>query len=370
VPAVRPAAPSGGLDRLPRMTPPEPTRSRHVRTPQGAAIAAFLALAIAGCAAAGPTPSPALPSVTTSGPLASAEAPTEAPPEPPTDEEVRAAMQARQELGLRADEGWVREVAMNPDAVMDWGVPLLPFEAAQLSDRPTGDDVVTTTVREYLDAHADISGGLYIDQARGGVVTALVTTDPTAHELAIRALLDGPAPVAVRQVRWTEAELDALQERIGNDQAFLAGLPARMTTSSVDIIGNRVELSISSAVPDAAERIATHLGTPQGQLTVHSDGTGLLLQPTGRIVGRIIAPAGTDMSAFSPQYEADVDIGVRDAMGIAVAPDGTFTIDDLPPTGYTVTILELGGAGNREVGSARAIVPPGGVVAVEIPVTP
>jgi hypothetical protein len=143
-----------------------------------------------------------------------------------------------------------------------------------------------------------------------------------------------------------------------------------MTTSSVNVIDNRVDLSISSAVPDAAARIATQLGAQPGQLVVTSDGTGLLLQPTGRIVGHITAPAGTDMSTLSPQYEADVEIGARDAVGIAVGPDGTFTIDDLPPTGYTVTILELADAGNREVGSARAIVPPGGVVAIEIPINP
>jgi len=340
------------------------------------AIAAVLALVVAGCAASSPSgpraapTSPAASSDGSPGPSPSGDAASDAPPSPPSDADVRAAMQARQDLGLRADEGWVRQVATSPDVVMDWGFPLLPFEAAQLADRPTGDDVVTTAVRAYLDAHPDISGGLYIDQARGGVVTALVTGDPAVHEAAIRAQLGGPAPIAVRQVRWTEAELNDLQERIGSAQAFLEGLPARMTTSSVDIIGNRVELSISSAVPDAAARIATQLGAKEGQLTVHSDGTGLLLQPTGRIVARIIAPAGTDMTTLSPQWEADVDIGVRDAVGIAVAPDGTFTIDDLPPTGYTVTILELADAGNREVGTARAIVPPGGVAAIQIPVHP
>jgi hypothetical protein len=296
----------------------------------------------------------------------SADVPGDATPAP----DILDAMRSRQELGLRADEAWVRAVAANPDAIMDWGFPLLPFEADQLAERPTGDDAVTNAVRQYLEAHPDISGGLYIDQARGGVVTALVTTDPAVHEAAIRALLDGPAAVVVRHVRWTEAELTDLQERISTDQGFLASLPAQMTTSSLDIIGNRVELDISSAVPDAAERIAAHHGAQPGQLTVRSDGTGLLLQPTGRILGRIIAPAGTDMTALSPQYEADVDIGPRHAIGILVEPDGTFVIDRLPPTGYTITILELGDAGNREVGSARAIVPAGGVVAVEIPVTP
>jgi hypothetical protein len=100
---------------------------------------------------------------------------------------------------------------------------------------------------------------------------------------------------------------------------------------------------------------------------VPSDGTGLLLMPTGRIVGRIVAPAGTDMGTLSPQAEADVDIGARDAVGVEVKKDGTFVLDRLPPTTYTVTILQLGDA-PREVGRARVTVPAGGAARVEIPV--
>ncbi len=353
------------------MTRPDPTRSTVRRL---VATAVLLVFVVAACGAASPpaTVAPVPDATATDAPTSAGPGTAEpaAPVPPLSDADVLAAMRSREQLGLRADDAWVRQVAADPNAVLDWGFPLLPFEAAELADRPTGDDVVTTAVRSYLESHPDISGGLYLDQARGGVITALVTADPEVHEAAIRALVDGPAPIAVRQVRWTEAELLHLQERISDAQAFLTSLPARMTTSSVNVIDNRVDLSISSAVPDAADRIATQVGAQPGQLVVTSDGTGLLLQPTGRIVGHITAPAGTDMSALSPQYEADVDIGAQDAVGIAVGPDGTFTIDDLPPTGYTVTILELADAGNREVGSARAIVPPGGVVAIEIPINP
>ena len=171
--------------------------------------------------------------------------------------------------------------------------------------------------------------------------------------------------VVARQVRWTEAELRDIQDRVTADQAFLASLPARMTTASVDIIGNIAELTISSPVPDAGQRIVDHFGAA-GKLRVISDGTGILLLPTGRILGHIVAPAGTDMTMLSPQYEADVDIGPRDAMGIGVAANGTFIIDHLPPATYTVTILELAENGNAVVGSARVLVPPGAAVPLEI----
>ena len=175
-------------------------------------------------------------------------------------EEVAQAIAVRREFGLREDEAWVRAVAANPTAVMDFGVPLMPFERDEIMRRPNGEEGITAALQDYLAEHADVSGGLYIDQARGGIVTILVTDDPAPHQAALAELLGADAPVAVRQVRWTEAELNDLQERISADQAFLASLPAQMKSSGVFIIDNIVELSISSAVPDAGERIAAHFG--------------------------------------------------------------------------------------------------------------
>lgn len=296
-----------------------------------------------------------------SAPLPDASAPA---PDGAVPQDIAEAIAFRKEFGLRSDEAWVRAVAANPAAVMDFAVPLMPFERDDLMNRGNGEEALIESVQGYLAQHADVSGGVYIDNPAGGIVTILVTDDPKVHEAALAELI-GPAVVAVRQVRWTEAELRDIQDRVSADQAYLASLPARMTTAGVDIIDNIAELTISSAVPDAGEQIVAHFGAER-RLRVISDGTGILLQPTGRILGHIIAPAGTDMSRLSPQYEADVDIGPRDAIGIPVAQNGTFVIDRLPPATYTVTILELADNGNSEVGSATVFLPPGAAVPVEI----
>jgi hypothetical protein len=296
--------------------------------------------------------------------------PASEPPPPPAEAslppDILEAIAFREEMGLRSDVGWVQAVAANPAAVLDWGVPLMAFEIAELEGRPTGEDAMVGAVQAYLAEHPGIAGGLYLDQARGGIVTMLVTEDPAGHEAAIREEIGPDAPLVVHQVRWTEQELMGLQQRIFDGRAFLDGIPARMTTSSTDVIANQVELTISSAVPDAAQRIIAQFGAEEGQLRIVSDGTGLLLLPVGRVEGRITAPPGVDVQTLSPQYATDVDIGPRDAVGIGVRPDGTFTIEDLPPTTYRISVLELLDAGNREVASAEVVVPPGAAASVDL----
>jgi hypothetical protein len=340
------------------------TMSNTTSGRRAASLVLFAALTVASAACASGAPSiPSTPVITAAPPVTS-------PPTPPAEAslppEILEAIAFREEMGLRSDVGWVQAVAANPAAVLDWGVPLMAFEVAELEGRPTGEDAMVGVVQAYLAEHPDISGGVYLDQARGGIVTMLVTADPAGHEAAIREEIGADAPLVVRQVRWTEQELTDLQQRLFDGRAFLDGIPARMTTTSTDIIANQVELTISSAVPDAAQRIIAQFGAEEGQLRVVSDGTGLLLLPVGRVEGRITAPPGVDVQMLSPQYEADVDIGPRDAVGIGVRPDGTFTIEDLPPTTYRIYVLELLDAGNREVASADVVVPPGAAASVDL----
>lgn len=289
-----------------------------------------------------------------------------ATPAPDLPPEIVEAISLREELGLRSDPGWVQAVAANPDVNLDWGIPLLAFEAAELERRATGESEVVGVVQAYLAEHADVNGGVYIDQRAGGVVTVLVTDDPAPHEAALRELAGADARIAVRQVQWTEGELLEFQERIASEGDAIAALPAFVTGTGVDVMGNRVTVDVSSAVPDVGQRIAALVGAEEGQLQVVSDGTGLLLLPTGRIEGRVIAPPGTDLTTLSPQFEADVPIGARDAIGIAVEPDGTFTIEDLPPTGYRVYLLDLSGLEPREAGETRVTVQPGAAAFAEI----
>ena len=52
--------------------------------------------------------------------------------------------------------------------------------------------------------------------------------------------------------------------------------------------------------------------------------------------------------------------------GSGSRPDGTFTINDLPPARYRIFVLEALADGNREVASAEVVVPPGAAASVDL----
>jgi hypothetical protein len=206
------------------------------------------------------------------------------------DDETGEAVRLRTEYGLRRDLAWIRQVATDPAAVLDFGVPMLPAETASLFARNDLPDPVRRVLDTY--GHADEFGGLYIDNVQGGVVVVLWTTDPAVHEAAIRPKLPACHPVEFRQVRWSERELRDWQDRISADINWMTDLPAKLTGVGADIAANVVNIDISSANPEAADLIVAHYAAPHGMIRVSSDGTGAYLLPSGTVVGWVLQADG------------------------------------------------------------------------------
>jgi hypothetical protein len=206
------------------------------------------------------------------------------------DDKTREAVRLRTEYGLRHDLAWIREVAADPSAVLDFGVPMLPAETASLFARNELGDPVRRVLDGY--GHSDEFGGMYIDNAQSGVVVLLWTTDPASHEAAIRPELPRCHPVEFRQVRWSERELRDWQDRITADMDWMSGIAAMATGVGADISDNVVDLEVSSANPDAGDLIAAHYSAPAGMIRVISDGTGAHLLPYGTVVGRVLLANG------------------------------------------------------------------------------
>lgn len=300
-------------------------------------IAVVSATLLVGCSVADPLASddvelgsPTAPLV--SSPAAATADPCPAPAPTPTpeaslpaslDDETREAVRLRTEYGLRHDLAWVRQVAADPTAVLDFGVPMLPAETVSLFARNELTDPVQRVLNGY--GHTEEFGGLYTDNAKGGVVVLLWTTDPTVHEAAIRPKLPACHPVEFRQVRWSDRDLRDWQDRIAADVDWMTGIAAMATGIGADTVKNVVDIEISSANPEAVRLIVAHYAAPDGMIRVLSDGTGAHLLASGTVVGRVLLangrPPGTNdlmLDAGSPDDPpgwcggGDIGYGVMD----------------------------------------------------------
>jgi hypothetical protein len=244
------------------------------------AIAA-LAFAVIACnpstpARPAPTPEPTL----------------EAPVESPSPAELEA-IRFRTEFGLRADLAYVRAVAANPSASsLEFAVPLMPAELADLNGRSANADAVRDAVREYTDLHPSEFAGVYVDQQHGGAFTTLWTGHLDEHAAAIQRRVRPGTKLAFRLVMYPYRDLRALQERIGRDTDWMRALAIAIEGVGVDVIGNRVDIDVSSANPNATSLILAHYAAPFGMIKVTSDGTGAELVPWGTVHGHVVDSAG------------------------------------------------------------------------------
>jgi hypothetical protein len=312
-------------------------------------------------AAAAPDPCP----TAASSPIPQASLPAS------LDDKTREAVRLRIEYGLRHDLAWIRQVEADSTAVMDFRVPMLPAETASLFAR----NELTAPVQRALNGygHTDEFGGLYTDNAKGGVVVLLGTTDPAIHEAAIRPKLPLCHAVEFRQVRWSDLELRRWQDRISADVDWMTGIAAVAIGIGADTVENVVDIDISSANPDAGRLVLAHYAAADGMIRVTSDGTGAHLLPVGTVVGRVVLadgrPPGPNdlmLDAGSPS-DPPGWCGGGD-IGYGVSEDGGI---EFPCKAGRRTILVRGsvpgGASDREVIASIVVqVPAGGKVKLEI----
>ena len=293
-------------------------------------------------------------------------------PVPTLDPTAADAVRFRQAHGLTADPSHVRRVADDPAAVLDYGVPLLPLEAQEIEARPARARAVTSVVRAYAALHLEEFGGLYIDHARFGVVTVLWTANAETHAANLAEGLAGVGPVLVRQVRTTEADLEALSARIAADQEWLAEIPAVLQAVEVDVVENRVRMFVSSPSSLAADLIWNHYEVYRDVLLIESDGTGAALAPIATIRGRVVTAEGTEPGNNSFMVVAHGPgpgpcAGDVDEMGHGVNPDGTFEIQcSAGPWTIAIQDAPIAGPNGVDLGHRDVLVPPGGAIDIVI----
>jgi hypothetical protein len=168
------------------------------------------------------------------------------------------------EFGLRSDLDYVAEVARDPTANLDFGIPLLPAEVDDILERQATAAVAAPLLHAYGDSHPDEFAGWYQDQAHGGAFVVLFTANLESNLLELwQTLLGRTAPIAfqVKGARYTLAELAALQASIERDIPLWADRGVDIVFIGTRVSLNVVEISVLVPAPTAQQQLTAVYGT-------------------------------------------------------------------------------------------------------------
>lgn len=164
---------------------------------------------------------------------------------------------------------------------------------------PDIDDLIA-----YGRRHRDAFGGLYLDPPGGSRVVMLFIADLDTHRQAVNDILPG---TQVRQVRFTEAALDALLESLDFEALEAEGI--HMVGAGLDTSGNKVTLDVKSNDPTVEVRLELAHGgmldvtvyPVPGEWMNVTEGDGWRLLASGQAGGQeaYVVRAATDEVAWS-----------------------------------------------------------------------
>jgi len=317
-------------------------------------MAAVLAVSLAAaCGSSDPSTTPDAPSLVSASPQPAGPEPVEI-----SARDLEEAIRFRETFGLRADVFWIRKVAADPESRgrVEFGVLLTPDEFADMNRRNSiGVDAIKRMVSDYGLAHPEDWAELFTDQQRGGILVAQFSANVDEHRDALLGKLGPDAPLEIREVEWSYADLRARADTLRGTEDWFLTIPAVLTAWGVDVATNRVVINISTVNPDAAELIEEHFGWA-GLVQVESDGTGEFLIPRGTLRVVVRDSAGRPVRGVRCEGEPDVGSGAgglsprTDRMGVCLL--------NLPATGVWVHIVRGTGPTREILTTGRAVVAP------------
>lgn len=144
----------------------------------------------------------------------------------------------RAEFGLNSDSTFMAALAQTVPPSAEFGVPLTPDEERLMSRRSSIPSELDG-VQEYRKAHASTWGGMWLTyppDLPAGIalqINVAVTSGAEAVTSDIAVLVPKDVQLVVSVVRHTEADLNALVNRIASDGDFFRGLVANYHGYSV-----------------------------------------------------------------------------------------------------------------------------------------
>jgi hypothetical protein len=180
---------------------------------------------------------------------------------------LSAAMEFRSTFGLTTDMETVTQLEADPNADRKYSVALSDDEVAEIDHRMAMQEAIAPMV-EYGRSNSGTFGGLWVDQAAGGVIHFSFTSDLAEHQTALQNLAPATADVQFHLVPLTEEELDDQVERIARDEEFAANLG--VAVHSVDKVTSRNGIDVfvephSDAIAEAfKEQFGPHVNALPG----------------------------------------------------------------------------------------------------------
>jgi|GEM_PF-4380620 len=295
-------------------------------------VAAFLFGACGESAGTSPGISPAITGgASDAAPLLSEDALTEA----------RA---VRLRFGLRADDAFIRAVAIDPRAaggIPELGIPLMPDELQDLQSRNWDGDLLLRMTR-YGELFPEEFGGASVNLEASGVV-ATFSRNLERHRAAIADIVEDDEVVEVRQVRWSLVELDRFVAQIERQAGWFEQLGVTVDADRQPI-ANVVELSYRGPV-GAQSEIERHFGDAPW-LRVERDGPLPWAGPRGTIDLTVRNSDGLPVPGLLIHLTpADPEVDIGSALPFGTNEAGRFIHELLPAVSYRVTLLAVGADG-------------------------
>lgn len=181
------------------------------------------------------------------------------------------AIRFRTEMGLDTSPSLLASLALSTPPSRLFGIPLTSDEEALLLQRVKIQSQLAP-LKAYELKHANIWGGTWLSYPRGStvgdatVVNVGLTRDVASVGKEIAALVPQGAILELHQVRWTEAELDALHESILADSKFYESIGTTFYSVGTYLEDNQLAIEVSYADATVEEAIKEHF--PAGMVRV------------------------------------------------------------------------------------------------------
>ena len=265
------------------------------------------------------------------------------PPSVVPDAAIADAMVTRALYGLRADEAWARQVAVDPTAqagIVEFGIPLTPAELADIRSRRWDENVLLSARGYCLSVPKDCAGTY--NNLKGSGVVVDIAHDVERHRQVLSNMVSDPSLIYVRDVEWSLAELQDFIGVVEADQAWFDTIGVQYLQVDRSINDNFVHVDYWAPNDRASAAIEAHFGHPTW-LVARWIGPPPWAGPRADLVLRITDSTGqpvTDIRCDLRPQNPMADNGFAEFIFTTDA-SGVCDIQDIPAVAYRVNLLRI-----------------------------